>query len=191
MSAKDEMCKVLYFSDYQITAQDVLDEIALAISLSGCPLHCKGCHSAFTWDPKFGEELTNNKFEALLKKNKYISCVLFYGGEWQIDRLMELIDIVKKNNLKVCLYTGLMLEEIKQTKPQLLDVLDYLKVGRWIVEKGGLNKKTTNQRFYKVINENNKKTDIDKKISKKEQKFNSIYVNNIKLVDWTSRFYQS
>ena len=62
---------VLYFSSAFITTHDVPDEIALAISLSGCPLHCKGCHSAFTWDPKFGEELTNNKFTSLLDRNKY------------------------------------------------------------------------------------------------------------------------
>ena len=120
---------VLYFSDNQITTQDVLDEIALAISMSGCPLHCKGCHSSFTWDPKFGEELTNDKLEQLIKKNKYISCVLFYGGEWQMNRLMELIGIVKNNGLKVCLYTGLMLEEIVKTKMELLSVLAFSSKG--------------------------------------------------------------
>ena len=162
--------QVLYSSDNQITTQDVLDEISLAISLSGCPLHCKGCHSSFTWDPKFGEILTDEKMENLILKNKYISCILFYGGEWQIERLLELIQIAKKHDLKVCLYTGLMLEEVKLTKPQLLNVLDYIKVGRWIEEKGGLNKKTTNQRFYKI--------DRDDK-------------NNIDLIDWTNRFYQN
>ncbi len=148
----------LYFSDYQITTQDVPDEIALAISISGCPLHCKGCHSSFTWDPKFGEELTDEIFKSLLAKNKHISCVLFYGGEWVLPRLLELISMAKNKNLKVCLYTGLMLEEIKQTKKQLLEALDYIKVGRWIAELGGLNKKTTNQRLYRIAN--NKLEDI-------------------------------
>ena len=176
---------VLYFSDNQITTQDVLDEIALAISMSGCPLHCKGCHSSFTWDPRFGEELTNDKLEQLIKKNKYISCVLFYGGEWQMNRLMELIGIVKNNSLKVCLYTGLMLEEIVKTKMELLSVLDYIKVGRWIKEKGGLNKKTTNQRFYKVVN-----NEIGEQ--KQSSSYEVIEINdNIKLIDWTSRFFQS
>ena len=176
---------VLYFSDNQITTQDVLDEISLAISVSGCPLHCKGCHSSFTWDPKFGEELTNDKLEQLIKKNKYISCVLFYGGEWQMNRLMELIGIVKNNGLKVCLYTGLMLEEVVKTKMELLSALDYIKVGRWIEEKGGLNKKTTNQRFYKVVNNG-----IGEQ--KQSPSYEVIEINdNIKLIDWTSRFFQS
>jgi len=161
--------EVLYSSDNQITTQDVLDEISLAISLSGCPLHCKGCHSSFTWEETFGEIITDEKMEQLIQKNKYISCVLFYGGEWKLKRLLELIDIVKKHGLKVCLYTGLMLEEIKLTKSKILDVVDYIKVGRWIAEKGGLNKKTTNQRFYKVERQDDK----------------------ISLIDWTNRFYQS
>lgn len=169
----------LYSSDYQITTQDVLDEIALGISISGCPLHCKGCHSAFTWDSKFGEELTDEKLEKLIVKNKYISCVLFYGGEWKVKRLIELIQIVKKYNLKVCLYTGLMLEEIKQTTPELLDIMDYIKVGRWIEEKGGLNKKTTNQRFYKITHDNKNKQD------------NNLVINNNTLMDWTDRFFKS
>ena len=38
--------QVLYSSSNYITTQDVPDELALAISLSGCPIHCKGCHSA-------------------------------------------------------------------------------------------------------------------------------------------------
>ncbi len=143
---------ILYSSDWQITTQDVPDELSLAISISGCPLHCKGCHSSFTWEPTFGQILTDDLLKYLIKKNKYISCVLFYGGEWRLKRLLELINIVKQSNLKVCLYTGLMLEEVKQTKKELIDVLDYLKVGRWIAEKGGLNKKTTNQRLYKIEN---------------------------------------
>ncbi len=172
---------VLYFSDWQITTQDVLDEIALAISISGCPIHCKGCHSAFTWNPMFGEELTNEKLKNLIIKNKYISCVLFYGGEWQLDRLIEMIEIVKEFNLKVCLYTGLMLEEVKQTKAELLNVLDYIKVGRFIEEKGGLSKETTNQRFYKIIHN-------DEKIS--DNQYDVLIVNNIKLIDWTKRFFK-
>ena len=161
----DKKDKLLYSSDNQITTQDVPDELTLAISMSGCPLHCKGCHSSFTWDEKFGEPFTDEKLESLIKRNKYISCVLFYGGEWQLERLLELIDIVKQHNLKVCLYTGLMLEEVKQTKAKLLEVLDYIKVGRWIEKLGGLNKKTTNQRLYKIDIKNNKSelTDINNK----------------------------
>ena len=178
--------QVLYSSNYQITTQDVLDEIALAISISGCPLHCPGCHSSFTWNPTFGEKLTNELLQTLIDKNPHISCVLFYGGEWRIDRLIELIDVVKSNNLKVCLYTGLMLEEIKNTHRHLLHKLDYLKVGRWITEKGGLNKKTTNQKFYKIISKKYIKTHTEKYIDGYQQ----IEIDDLILIDWTTRFFQ-
>ena len=150
--------QVLYSSSNYITTQDVPDELALAISLSGCPIHCKGCHSAFTWDPFFGELLTDDMFRNIIKNNKYASCVLFYGGEWQLERLLELIEIAKEYNLKVCLYTGLELEKVDKT---LINSLDYLKVGPYIEQLGGLNKKTTNQKMYKI--ENGQLTDITNK----------------------------
>ena len=164
----DDTNEVLYSSDNQITTQDVPDEITLAISLSGCPLHCKGCHSSFTWKPDFGEILTDEKLEHLIVKNKYISCVLFYGGEWKLQRLLEMIAIVKKYGLKVCLYTGLTMEEVREQKAELFDVLDYIKVGRWVEALGGLNKKTTNQRLYRIERDG----------------------DNMELVDITNKFYQ-
>ena len=154
--------QVLYSSSNYITTQDVPDELALAISLSGCHIHCKGCHSAFTWDPFFGELLTDDMFRNIIKNNKYASCVLFYGGEWQLERLLELIEIAKEYNLKVCLYTGLELEKVDK---KLINSLDYLKVGPYIEKLGGLNKKTTNQKMYKI--------------------------ENGKLIDITNKFYQS
>lgn len=150
--------QVLYSSSNYITTQDVPDELALAISLSGCPIHCKGCHSAFTWDPFFGELLTDDMFRNIIKNNKYASCVLFYGGEWQLERLLELIEIAKEYRLKVCLYTGLELEKVDKT---LINSLDYLKVGPYVEQLGGLNKKTTNQKMYKI--ENGQLTDITNK----------------------------
>lgn len=150
--------QVLYSSSNYITTQDVPDELALAISFSGCPIRCNGCHSAFTWDPFFGELFTNDIFTNIIKKNKYASCILFYGGEWQMERLIELIKIAKEFHLKVCLYTGLELEKVDK---KLINILDYIKVGPYIKELGGLNKKTTNQKMYKI--ENGKLIDITNK----------------------------
>ena len=75
--------------------------------------------------------------------------------------------------------------KVVKTKMELLSVVDYIKVGRWIEEKGGLNKKTTNQRFYKVVNNG-----IGEQ--KQSPSYEVIEINdNIKLIDWTSRFFQS
>ena len=129
-----------------VTVQDVPDEIALAISISGCPLRCKGCHSAFTRDPNYGSKLDYESLTKLLNKHKLISCVCFYGGEWDPE-LPEMIKIVKSYNLKVCLYTGL---ELSQVSGEILKHLDYIKVGPYIESLGPLSSPTTNQKFIKL-----------------------------------------
>jgi len=135
------------FSYPQIVFQEVPDEISLALSISGCPLGCSGCHSSFTWDKDFGEKLTLETFENLLKKHKFITCVLFYGGEWELETLIKYLDFIKSKNLKTALYTGLNLDEIPKI---LFNKLDYLKFGRYIKELGGLNSEKTNQFLLKL-----------------------------------------
>jgi anaerobic ribonucleoside-triphosphate reductase activating protein len=130
-----------------ITVQDVPDEIALAISLSGCPLKCKGCHSVETWDPEFGNLIDEEILNRLIEKNRGISCVLFYGGEWNMDVLNRLFLAVKSKNLKVALYTGL---EKSELTTDLLHNLDFLKFGRWKKDLGGLTSQTTNQEFWTI-----------------------------------------
>lgn len=135
------------FSYPQIVFQEVPDEISLALSISGCPLWCPGCHSSFTWDKDFGEKLTLETLENLLKKHKFITCVLFYGGEWELETLIKYLDFIKSKNLKTALYTGLNLDEIPKI---LFNKLDYLKFGRYIKELGGLNSEKTNQFLLKL-----------------------------------------
>lgn len=142
--------KPLNFSYPQIVFQEVPDEISLALSISGCDVGCKGCHSAFTWDNDYGEELTNEIFVVFLEKYtvKGISCVLFYGGEWNTPRLLELINLVKLRKLKVALYTG---REIDYLSEELVDSLDYLKTGKY--NGTTLSDADTNQRMYKISNQ--------------------------------------
>lgn len=137
----------LFFSHPQIVLQEVPDEISLAISISGCKNQCKDCHSSFTWQDNYGEVLSNEKLISLLSKNENITCVLFYGGEWNEKRLLELFDIVLIKNLKICLYTGLEFDKISD---RIKDKIHYLKVGSYIKERGGLSSSDTNQRMYNM-----------------------------------------
>lgn len=134
----------LYYYAEQVVWQEVPGETSLAFTISGCPLGCKGCHSAQSWPATAGLPLS----PALLleKLNKYrglISCVLFLGGEWQPKLLQQLLQLCKKQGLKTCLYTGL-----ETPPPGLLPLLDYLKTGRWQAELGPLGSPGSNQRFY-------------------------------------------
>ena len=57
---------MLRYADYDIVFQEIPDEVTLAINLSNCPNHCKGCHSAYLMED-VGEPLTE---ESLSGKSK-------------------------------------------------------------------------------------------------------------------------
>ena len=44
----------MFYSYPQEVLQEVPGEISLALSISGCPLRCKGCHSTETYKTDFG-----------------------------------------------------------------------------------------------------------------------------------------
>ncbi|QEM88631.1 anaerobic ribonucleoside-triphosphate reductase activating protein [Glaesserella parasuis] len=137
--------KQLRFISEQIVWQEVPNETSLAFLISGCPLGCKGCHSIESWKLGSGQILSEIYLQQRLAQYQgLISCVLFMGGEWLPELLLQRLQLVRQSGLKTCLYTGL---ELEQLPPEILAVLDYVKTGRWIAELGGLNCITTNQRF--------------------------------------------
>ena len=126
-----------------ILFQEVPDEISLGFTVMGCPLKCQGCHSEHTWDPGRGTPLTPKLFRDFLDQYQgLITCVLFFGGEWQLQALLPKLKLARQSGLKTCLYTGR--EHVPDT---LKKELTYLKTGRWVEAMGGLDRPTTNQRF--------------------------------------------
>ncbi|MDO5679899.1 MAG: anaerobic ribonucleoside-triphosphate reductase activating protein [Pelistega sp.] len=136
------------YSHEQVVWLEVPNEVSLAYQISGCPLRCKGCHSADTWKLGVGQELSREYLNSRLKQYQgLISCVLFLGGEWQVDELIARLQQVKQGGLKTCLYTGFEQVELAE---EIIPHLDYLKTGRWMAELGGLDSPTTNQRFVQL-----------------------------------------
>jgi len=129
---------------------EVPNEISLIIPITGCSLHCNGCHSPEMQNEKNGEELTEEKFISLLfnYKNK-ASCICFFSGEFKISHL---ITRAKNEGFKTALYSGFT--NIKDIPFNILQNIDYLKLGEYNELKGGLQEKTTNQRIYKIDNGN-------------------------------------
>lgn len=82
----------------------------------------------------------------MLKRFKYVTCVLFYGGEWNILKLINIIDYIKsvRPELKICLYTGY---ELNFFKEEFIKRLDFIKTGKYIEKFGGLDNSNTNQKF--------------------------------------------
>ena len=148
--------------DTQIVFAEIPDEICLAINLSCCPHHCPGCHSPYLRDD-IGEELTVDIVKDLVKKNPGATCVLFMGGDNDLESLYEIARGFW--DLKTAWYTGSKEEEIDFYKFGW--VFDYIKVGPYIQEKGPLNNPNTNQKLYKIDKLVNQGTIIREDITKR------------------------
>lgn len=129
--------------NYDIVFQEVPDHISLAFYVCGCPLKCPGCHSPELWTEKSGFTLSTSLFYSLLDRYQAnIDCVLFLGGEWHADELVQFLKAAQSRNLKTALYTGL-----DQVSTKIRDHLTFLKTGPWKSELGGLSSPQTNQIF--------------------------------------------
>ncbi|WP_105169723.1 anaerobic ribonucleoside-triphosphate reductase activating protein [Pseudoalteromonas sp. T1lg23B] len=130
----------------QVCFQEVPNEVALGFLCTGCQIGCRGCHSPQTWNAKYGVPLSRPKFADWLRRyDGLITCVVFFGGEWQETLLIELLRFAKEKGLKTCLYTGLL-----DVSAQLKAQLTYLKTGPYIQALGGLEQPNSNQRFIDV-----------------------------------------
>lgn len=158
------MLKYLYVKEVFL---EVPNEISLGISISGCQIRCKGCHSRELWENK-GEELSMITLNNLIKNHKGITCVCLFGGEHDITTLKMLFSMVRhKYGLKTAWYCGLDL--LPKAHLDMPTYLDYLKLGHYDMELGGLDSPTTNQRLYKIEHLGNGdywETDITFKLQK-------------------------
>ena len=129
-----------------IVFQEVPEEISLALTVTGCQIGCKGCHSPYIWNPQHGMPLTATRLAELLDQYEtLITCVVFFGGEWQPQQLCLLLSQCQTAGFKTCLYTGE--EDVSDT---IKAHLDYLKTGPWRSEVGGLASRNSNQRFIDI-----------------------------------------
>lgn len=135
---------MLLFS-YAITLQEVPGEISLTLNISQCKFNCTGCHTPELKGDN-GSLITGKMLNSLIDLYTGISVVTFMGGDQFPKELEELLELVKSKGLKTCLYTG------AKAVPQRLSILlDFLKVGEFREELGGLPSKNTNQRLYNMI----------------------------------------
>lgn len=139
------------FVDTEIVFREFPDEITLAVNISNCPCHCPGCHSQ-ELAGDIGEELTEERLDELITRNRGITCVGFMGGDSNSREIIELAKYVREKYPKLHRgwYSG------RTIFPLNHGVFDYIKLGPYIEEKGGLDKKTTNQRMYMKVSGNDK-----------------------------------
>lgn len=144
---------MLRFHNYDIVCQEIPDEVTLAINITGCPIHCPGCHSQWLWE-NTGKPLTEESLlELLADYGDAVTCVCFMGGDAEPEEVKHLANVAKEHypQLKRGWYSGH--QDIPDTS--MLSALDYVKVGPYIEELGGLTSPKTNQILYAIDGNNN------------------------------------
>lgn len=132
-----------------VSLQEVPGEISLIFQITGCPHRCHGCHSQELWPSNGTEFGLEHLSSEITRYAGLFTCVCFFGGEWMPEQLLDYLSYARRLGYKTCLYSG-----ANDIHPDLYAELNYLKLGPWIEALGGLDKKTTNQKFF----------DLDKKI---------------------------
>lgn len=135
---------MLKYLKADIVFTEIPMEMSYAVQFSGCTLRCSGCHSRELWEDK-GTYFTKETIDAIFKENTGITCLLLMGGEHDIDTLIRLF-MYAHQRIKTAWYCGL--DMIPKDKKAILDYLDFLKLGHYDHELGGLDSPTTNQRLY-------------------------------------------
>ncbi len=144
------------FVSFDIVFQEIPGEVTLAINISNCPNRCKGCHSPHLQED-IGAVLNEDALTSLLEKyGNAITCVCFMGGDSSPEEVLTLAKLVKQFHKKTAWYSG---KSELYKNAQLY--FDYIKVGKYVEELGGLNSSATNQRLYKIEDET--MTDITNK----------------------------
>lgn len=139
---------MLKYVDYDIVFQEIPDEVTLAVNLSNCPYRCKGCHSPQLQED-IGTPLDESVIDGLLQAyGRAITCICFMGGDAATDELYRLADFIRKSSngkIKTACYSG-----NDRLPENCTDHFDFVKTGPYIKALGGLDKKTTNQRLYRI-----------------------------------------
>ena len=132
--------------------------IRVVLWVSGCSLHCKGCHNPETWSFNSGKpfnlESKNELFEALDKP--YIKGITFSGGN-PLDNFAEVFTLCKQIKEKfptkdIWLYSGYTYEEINPiVMSMILEYVDVLVDGKYIEEEKDITLKWRGSRNQRVI----------------------------------------
>ena len=136
---------MLKYLNTQVTFAEVPDEITLCINITGCKNGCKNCHSPYLAED-IGEILDEDALEEMVLANKGITCIAFMGGDSDPQSVNMLAGIVQTKGLLTAWYSG------RQELSKDVDIknFNFIKLGPYVEELGGLKSPTTNQRMYEV-----------------------------------------
>ena len=146
--------------------------IRVVLWVSGCSLHCKGCHNQETWSfdsgKPFDDEAKKELFDALDKP--YIQGITLSGGHPLENENVETIYLLVKEikekfpTKDIWLYTGYTLEQIFPTvitddfnvnrfyRQNIIEMCDVIVDGKYIEELKDITLKWKGSSNQRVIN---------------------------------------
>lgn len=150
---------------HNITKCDMLngDGIRVVLWVSGCKLHCPGCHNPQTWafnsGIKFGEQDKEELFDALNKS--YIKGLTLSGGN-PLDSYEEILVLTKEVKERfpekdIWLYSGYEMDELNHHYSEILDYVDVIVDGPYKEELRDVElhwRGSSNQNVYRKKNNN-------------------------------------
>lgn len=125
----------------------------------GCPHHCPGCHNPETHPFDGGYWSDTARIMTAVKQDSLLSGLTFSGGEpfCQAAAFTELARLAHAQGLNVISYTGYTFEELyagfdeNPAWRDLLEELDILVDGRFLIEQKTLNLKFRGSANQRVI----------------------------------------
>ncbi len=145
----------------QIRAEDIANGpgVRVSIHVQGCLRHCKDCFNKETWDFDGGYEFSDilkQRFLELGKPDKIKGFSILGGEPLQQDK--DMIDLVKSikelyPDKSIWLWTGYKYEELLDNHFKVLEYIDVLVDGEFVVEQknpGKLYAGSDNQRLIDV-----------------------------------------
>ncbi len=119
--------------------------VRVALFVSGCRRHCKGCFQPETWSFEAGERFTTETLEEIIRllDKPFIRGLTVLGGEPMEPEnqgsVLLLVSFVKARlpQKDIWLYSGYELEEMPQTEftQSILETIDVLVDGPFIEEQ--------------------------------------------------------
>ena len=148
-----------------ITTCDVANGEGLGVVLwvSGCDIHCPGCHNQETWDPETGHLFTKQVEEKLFNElsRPEITRLTLSGGHplmpcnrKDVKLLIKDVKSKFKNKIKIWLYTGYTYDNsMEKEVKEICDMCDIVVDGSYVEELKDISLKfrgSSNQRIIKI-----------------------------------------
>ena len=143
---------------YGLVNDSIVDGPGLryAVFTQGCPCACEGCHNPDSRSFDGGTLYDTTEIIARIKANPLLDGVTLTGGEpfAQSEACAEIASAAHALGLNVWGYSGYTYEDLLNAAPELLNVLDVLVDGPFILAERSLALKYRGSRNQRIIDVN-------------------------------------